>query len=154
MNYDRQSVIAERLVALPDSAWTGLTVTKAAEMLAALPGGFDAAERAIGSPVAEPNLAMDRDDLRASINHHVAKAVGWAMPQLPSGVQANFPDVMGIAHYCLRDVGGVPADGVKLADLPTNQLEDLHRASQTVAFKHAVLTEAKGYYSGSQGVAA
>jgi hypothetical protein len=147
-------VIAERLVARPDLPWVGLTINKTAELLATLPGGFEAAERLLGSPVAEPSLGMDRDDLRTSINHHVGKAAGWVMPRLPAGVQANFPDVISIAHACLRDSSGVPTDGLKLADRPTHQLEDLHRASQTFAFKQAVLAAAKGYYGGDQAVAA
>lgn len=154
VTYDRQSVIAEKLVARPGSAWTGLTVTKATEMLAALPGGFEAAEQAIGAPVSAPSLAMDRDDLRAGINHWVAKTVGGVMSQLPTGMGARFPEVMGIAHNCLRDISAIPASGVKLADLPTDQLEELHRTSQTIAFKDAVLAETKGFYAARQEVAA
>lgn len=147
IDYDRCAAIAEQLVSIPGSPWVGLTQTKAHQMLAALPGGFDAAERAIGAPVHEPDLGMNRDDLRSAINQNVNKAAGWVLPQLPSGVGIKFKKVVSIAYTCLRDAAGVLTDGVKLADLPREELDRLHLTSQTWSFRQSVLVQVQSLFN-------
>lgn len=148
IDYDRKAAIAVGFGSLPNSPMAGVSPTKIHKMLEMLgDSAFESAERLLGSPVQEPDLTMGRDDLRSEINQNVRKTVGWVMPQLPSGGGVSFDGVMGIAHVCLREVAGVPTDKVKLADLPDEELQRLHLASQTWAFKYQVRDQASARYT-------
>lgn len=147
MPYDREMAIAQKFRdTRTDSCLNRMQTTQIALFLKQLPNGFEAAEQAIGQKVAKPDLSMKREDLRQALDHHV-KGTAAVIFRRVSGVARDM--VHRIVWTTLRRMSDVPCDGVKVADLPDEDLRRMFLSAQDPKFLVKATEEVAGFNGGA-----